>query len=73
MVKNAKKIINWAFESNAGFFISEYLFSFEDRKIPAYFIFKKYRSFGIPLKQEIKFFLEKEKAQDYLNSIINKN
>lgn len=73
MVKSAKKIINWAFEDNAGFFISEYPCSFEDRKITAYFVFKRYRSFGIPLKQEMKFFLEKEKAQEYLNSIVNKN
>jgi hypothetical protein len=73
MVKGAKKIINWAFEGNAGFFISEYPYSFEDRKITAYFVFKKYRSFGISLKQEMKFFLEKEKALEYLNSIVNKN
>ena len=42
MVKGAKKIINWAFEDNAGFFISEYPCSFEDRKITAYFVFRKY-------------------------------
>jgi hypothetical protein len=73
MVKGAKKIINWAFEDNAGFFISEYPYSFEDIEVTGYFVFRKYRSFGIPLKQEIKLFLEKEKAQEFLNSIVNKN
>lgn len=73
MVKGAKKIIDWAFDGNAGFFISEYPFSFEDQKIIAYFIFKRYRTFGIPLKSQIKIFLEKEKAQEYLDSMANKN
>jgi hypothetical protein len=73
MVKTAKKIINWAFEDNAGFFISEYPFSFDENKVTGYFIFKKYRAFGIPFREEIKLFLEKEKAQEYLDSIVNKN
>jgi hypothetical protein len=73
MVKSAKKIINWAFDTNAGFFISEYPFSFDENKVTGYFIFKKYRAFGIPFREEIKLFLEKEKAQEYLDSIVNKN
>ena len=73
MVKSAKKIINWAFKDNAGFSILEHPFSFNDVKVTGYFVIKKYRSFGIPFKEDVKLFLEKEKAQEYLNSIINKN
>jgi hypothetical protein len=73
MVKTAKKIINWAFENNAGFFMSEYPFSFDEDKVTGYFIFKRYRAFGIPFKEQVTIFLEKEKAQEYLNSIVNKN
>ena len=46
MVKTAKKIINWAFEDNAGFFISEYPFSFDEDEVTGYFIFKKYRAWN---------------------------
>lgn len=73
MVKTAKKIINWAFEDNAGFFISEHPFSFDEVKVTGYFVFKKYRAFGIPFKEEVNLFLEREKAQEYLDSIVNKN
>ena len=73
MVRSARKIIRWAFEDNAGFFISEYSFSENEKKTTAYFVFKRYRTFGIPLKEQIKIFLEREKAQEYLDSIVNIN
>lgn len=73
MVRSARKIIRWAFEDNAGFFISEYSFSENEKKTTAYFVFKRYRTFGIPLKEQIKIFLEREKAQEYLNLIENRN
>jgi len=50
MVKSARKIIKWAFDDNAGFFISEFSFSEKEKKTTAYFVFKRYRTFGIPLK-----------------------
>jgi hypothetical protein len=73
MVRSAKKIINWAFEDNVKFYISEKPFDIENKKVVGYFVFKKYRNFGIPFNSQINLFLEKEKAQEYLNSIENKN